>query len=421
MDDPSTFETFRLRCRGELPTAAERSRRIVIPTTDLTVLPEGELWALHTAAIARYREGAQDDDVATSLLDLKVELGQRLLGPCRLCFLRCPVDRRAGERGACGLGAELRPYRDFVHLGEELELVPTHAIYLAGCSYRCVYCSDWAWVERPAETPEVETAALAASLQARRREGALSHSFVGGSPDVNLPGLLAAIAAADGCGPVVWNSNLSGTPEAHDLLEGVVDAWVADLKYGREVCSTAGSTVKGALAVAQRNLRRAAAEAYVVVRHLVLPDHVDCCTTPVLDWLAAELPQVRVNLMPQFEPTPEVAGTAWDRRPTPDELTRAQDHAAALGLDLQGPGRVIREDSRARPLPIASAPPVAGFESAITIGADGRVVVRDLDPGLAAALSQALGGDVVFQERTAAAEPWLRPPEGTRIEPEGGQ
>lgn len=407
--DPAQFETFRARCRGEAPAAAALARRVAV-SVPLVETDEQTLWSAHREAMERYRSGDfSEGPVETSLLDLKVELGQRLLGPCRLCWLRCPVDRRAGETGACGLGAALRPYQDFVHLGEELELIPTHAIYLAGCNYRCVYCSDWSHVDRPQDDPQVEGARLARSIEARRAEGALSVSFIGGLPDVNLAGILRALGRVEASVPVVWNSNMSGTPEAHDLLEGVVDAYVADLKYGAEPCAHAGSGVKDSLGVVQRNLRRAGGEAYLIVRHLVLPDHVDCCALPVLDWLAAELPGVRVNLMDQYRPIPEVRGTPWDRRPSPQELERALGHARALGLDLRGPGR-IEPSQRGRPLP--TEPVGTQVDSFIEIGPDGRVVIENLSPELAA-LARELGGagspEDDLDDRGRAAQPWLDP------------
>ncbi len=406
-----SFERFARRARGEEPAGYRQAAAAAagLPLGALTTADEASLWAAHRTAMGAVRRGtpSSPDAGEASLLDLKVELGQRLLGPCRLCWLRCPVDRRPGApspgTGACGLGAGLRPYQDFLHLGEELELIPTHAVYLAGCNYRCAYCSDWTHVDRPGQHAEVAPERLARSLEARREAGALSVSFIGGLPDVNLPAILQALQRTAASVPVVWNSNMSATPEAHDLLEGVVDAYVADLKYGSEACARAGSAVKGSLAVAQENLLRVAGEAYLVVRHLVLPGHVECCALPALDWLAEHLPGVRVNLMDQYRPVPEVAGTAWDRRPSAAELAPAREHAARLPLDLVGPGRVEPppRPTRGRALPRAAA---AGFDDRITIDPDGGVTIENLSPELAPLL-QALGDlDPDLLERVRAGD-----------------
>ncbi|MCO5169628.1 MAG: radical SAM protein [Planctomycetes bacterium] len=424
MVDPASYALFRRRAVGLAPAAfvLARAARTDLTRGELASLPEGDLFRRHAEAMEGYRAALARDEgralAATtppageaSLLDLKVELATRLLAPCRLCHLRCPVDRLAGETGRCGLGAGLRVYRDIVHLGEELELVPTHTLWLSGCNWRCAYCSDWAHVERPETDPEVALERVARSIDARRAEGARSLTFVGGLPDVNLPGIARVLALTRASVPVVWNSNMSATPEAHDLLEGLVCAYVADLKYGSERCARAGSAVPASLEVVHDNLRRVRAEAWLIVRHLVLPGHVDCCALPALDWLAAHLPGARVNVMGQYEPLPEVRGTAWDRRVTADEVARAREHARALGLDLEGPGPLPPPDAGTPDGDERAASPAVAFESTIRIGSDGRVVFEDLPPDLAALAADLAGDDDPdLSARRRAARPWAGDP-----------
>lgn len=409
---PDSFQLFESRALEHVPAGFASCK--TLPSgfhTGLSGIAEARLWEAHEAAMEVYRGPPlpPPGDAAPhgpSLLDLKLELARRLLGPCRLCWLRCPVDRTQGETGACGLGEKLRPYQDFVHLGEELELIPTHAVFLAGCNYRCSYCSDWDHVDRPTDDPEIESSSLSRSIEARRGEGALSLSFVGGLPDVNLPGILETLVDATVSVPVVWNSNMSATPEAQRLMEGVADAYVADLKYGNEACAQDGSAVKGSLAVTRRNLETVWGQAYLIVRHLVLPGHVECCALPTLDWLAATLPGVRVNLMDQYSPTPQVADTAWNRLPTVSELDRARRHAEGLGLKLVGPGQIATPS--AGPSPAEAASPVVAFESAIRIGPDGEVVIENLSADLAA-LADELGDDPELKGRARAGKGWREP------------
>jgi len=40
----------------------------------------------------------------------------------------------------------------------------------------------------------------------------------------------------------------------------------------------------------------------MIVRHLMLPGHLECCTKPVLRWLANTLPGALVNVMDQYRP-----------------------------------------------------------------------------------------------------------------------
>jgi hypothetical protein len=38
------------------------------------------------------------------------------------------------------------------------------------------------------------------------------------------------------------------------------------------------------------------------IRHLVMPDHLECCTYTVLEWIAEYVPAAPVNVMAQFHP-----------------------------------------------------------------------------------------------------------------------
>jgi putative pyruvate formate lyase activating enzyme len=324
------------------------------------------------------------------LLDVKAERARRLLRPCTLCALNCRVDRLAGPAGACGLGAGLRPYLDFIHEGEEPEISPTHAILLAGCNYRCGYCSDWAHVAEPLRAAEVEPAELARAIDARRRAGAASLSWIGGEPGVNLPAILEVLARATVSTPVVWNSNMHSTAEVQDLLEGIVDAYVADWKHGSEACAREVARVPDYLAVVPPAIARAAREAFTIVRHLVIPGHVECCTLPSLERIARELPGVRVNLMAQFRPNANVAGSALDRRPGSEELERARARARELGLDLAARGKLVGPAASAA---LERAASERAFESSIFVDDDGHVTIENLSPEL-----REIAGELGFLE-----------------------
>jgi putative pyruvate formate lyase activating enzyme len=85
--------------------------------------------------------------------------------------------------------------------------------------------------------------------------------------------------------------------------------------------------------VARRTIRRATEHADVIVRHLLLPGHEDCCTRPTLEWLAAELPQVKVSLRANYVP-PIEAQFAPTQYVTSREAEAATDYARHLGLHL---------------------------------------------------------------------------------------
>lgn len=378
----SALERFRRQSRGEELAGFARAK--TIPLDVALDAPTNSLHAAHAEGMKRWR-GVDDplslratgsEKETVSLLDVKLELARRLLAPCTLCALECRVDRTRGPAGACGLGPSVGRYLDFVHAGEEPEISPTQAILLSGCSYRCSYCSDWEQVVEPLRAPATAAKDLARSIEQRRAQGVASLSWIGGEPIVNLPGILEALVETRVSVPVVWNSNMHAGAETLDLLEGVADAWVADLKHGNDACAQEVARAPRYLEVVLAAIERASREAFTIVRHLVLPGHVECCTIPVLERLRGL--NVRVNLMEQYRPNANVRGTALDRRPDARELERAREAAAGLSLAPLAP-----------PLaPVASAVDPVVFASGIWIDGNGRVTVENLSPDLASLLRE---------------------------------
>ncbi|TNF29852.1 MAG: radical SAM protein [Deltaproteobacteria bacterium] len=252
---------------------------------------------------------------------------------CDVCAERCLVDRHAGELGLCGLPADARVYKEYLHLGEEARLVPSHTIYLSGCNFRCAFCSDDPQVRRPLEHGvTVPPAALAKRIAQRRAEGARNVNFVGGLPDVNVLYILKVLEHCPPDTPVVWNTNLWTTPEAIAHLEGVVWTWLVDFKFGNDRCARKLAGARDYLATLTDLLPRAAAAGEVLVRHLLMPGHLECCTRPVLDWLATHLPEVPLNVMTGYHPYRMARG----RGPMSRGIPAAERATALAGL---GPER----------------------------------------------------------------------------------
>ena len=197
-------------------------------------------------------------------------------------------------------------YNAFVHMGEEPSLVPCFTVFLTGCNFRCVHCSDGEQVERPGLGVPLDPSALAARVAAT--EGLRSVEFVGGLPDVNLLAVARCAELLPPHLPVVLNTNAYFTLEALDSMSGWVDILVADLKHGPGDCAARIAGVDRYWGIVTRNLLAAAPRHRLLVRHLILPGHLQCCTRPALEWLAAHLPEVEVNLMTGYRPLHRVAG-----------------------------------------------------------------------------------------------------------------
>jgi putative pyruvate formate lyase activating enzyme len=189
-----------------------------------------------------------------------------------------------------------------VECGEESAINPCHLFYLSGCDLRCVFCINEINAFDPARgqalTPEFFREALGRGLA----RGARTLQWVGGEPTIHLPAILRAMAAVDALPPVVWKSDFHFTTEALGLLEGVVDIFIADFKFGNDGCARRLAGIENYIEILRRNLRAAAGQARLIVRHLLMPGHYDCCWLPVASWLAEHLPEVEVSIRGGYLP-----------------------------------------------------------------------------------------------------------------------
>ena len=86
--------------------------------------------------------------------------------------------------------------------------------------------------------------------------------------------------------------------ETMHVLRLLMDARLPDFKFGPGKCALDLSRTPWYWDTVTNNLRliHEWGEDFVI-RHLVMPNHVECCTKPVLDWIARNMPEVPINIM----------------------------------------------------------------------------------------------------------------------------
>jgi putative pyruvate formate lyase activating enzyme len=254
---------------------------------------------------------------AATLRDRVRELYE-LLDPCRLCPRQCLAKRKNGDFGKCGIGDKLVISSVMLHHGEEFPVsgyFGSGTIFLAGCNLHCVFCQNFEISQlRQGELWTVEQAADAML----RLEAAGAHNINWVSPTHAVPMLVDALLIARDRGlriPLVYNTGGYDSLEVLRLLEGLVDIYMPDMKYGdatiakrfsgvedypphnqaavREMYRQVGPLVCDARGVARRGL---------LIRHLVLPGGL-AESEKVFTFLDSELPgPVDVNVMDQYHP-----------------------------------------------------------------------------------------------------------------------
>jgi len=267
-------------------------------------------------------------------LDLKIEIAKRIITNCHFCTRRCGVNRFKGELGYCRCGTGITVSSIFEHMGEEPELVPSGTVFTMGCTMCCKHCQNWTisqWIEK-GEVYTLER--LAKEVERLRTNGCRNVNLVGGEPTPWLEQWLETFKHVNVNVPVVWNSNSYYSPETAQLLAGFADVYLLDFKYGPGECAEKISDAPGYWEACTRNHLEAKKHGELIIRILVLPNHLECCTKPIINWIAENLgTETRVNVMFQYRPEwraceiPELC-----RRLTRNEMERAIQLAKEANL-----------------------------------------------------------------------------------------
>lgn len=275
---------------------------------------------------------------------------RRMLGDCRLCPRACRVNRTAGETGFCGLTGDVILSHALPHHGEEPILSGTRGagtLFFSSCNLKCMYCQNHQ-ISHGVGGRILDGEALAKAILGLQERGCHNIEFV--TPTPHLPGILEglALAARKGlCIPVVYNCGGYEDVVVLGQLEGIVDVYLPDFKYGSDETamrfSGVGDYVRHALAAIREMLRQTSEEPRLeegvarrglIIRHLVLPGAIEN-SLEALRLLRKHVPAtVPVSLMSQYTPTPPVAGHPdLGRRLTRDEYDTVVDFALDLGFE----------------------------------------------------------------------------------------
>ena len=278
----------------------------------------------------------------------RVEAAIAELSDCCACPRNCHVNRLENVARVCNTGRQAIVSSAFPHFGEEDCLRGWNGsgtIFFGLCNLRCVFCQNWdiSQQESGGECSGEEIAGLMLALQAR---GCHNINFV--TPEHVAPQVVEAIVEAVPRGlkvPIVYNTSAYDSLQSLQLMDGLVDIYMPDFKFFtyepsrsllkakdyparameaiKEMYRQVGDLKFGPDGLARRGL---------LVRHLVMPNHLED-TRLIFEWLADDVsPNTYVNIMDQYRPLHQVGTCSGkydiiNRRPTSREMQEA--HAAA--------------------------------------------------------------------------------------------
>ncbi len=281
--------------------------------------------------LSRYKSILAGDS-APRFKDNEIVTGEKILEDCVLCERRCKVNRTKGEQGFCGAGDEIEVGSFFRHYGEEPFLIPSFTIFFIGCTLSCQFCQNYKISQRK-ECGTIYSEKQLAKLIDMHSD-CRNVNFVGGEPTPYLPLILKTLKHVKSDIPIIWNSNFYMSKESMELLKGNIDIYLSDFKFGNNQCAERLCKTKNYFDIVSRNHMLALKDSELVIRHLVMPNHIECCSKPILKWIAENLrKKVIINIMDQYSPQYNVYKfDEINRRVNDKEMKEVVDCARKLEL-----------------------------------------------------------------------------------------
>ncbi|MBN1353823.1 MAG: radical SAM protein [Candidatus Omnitrophica bacterium] len=272
-----------------------------------------------------------------------------LYNPCRLCPLECGIYRENGEKGFCRSGSRIAVYSYSPHHGEEPPLSGNSGsgtIFFTHCNMKCVYCQNYAFSQE-SDFGETETESLAQKMLELSKMGCHNINLV--SPTHYIRHIIDALELAYENSldiPIVYNTSGYDTVNLISLMDGIVDIYLADMRYSRDEAGKSYSGVPGYASYNRKAIKEmfgqvgelkcdknGIAEKGVIVRLLIMP----CNTAGTLDSLRFLKDNVSsdifLSIMSQYYPTykakeyPELA-----RKINRSEYKEVLEEAEKLGF-----------------------------------------------------------------------------------------
>lgn len=288
---------------------------LICKTIEVKKIPDKEkdLWKAHEKYMLEFKKEFERieknklkfnelEEKENSLLELKIKLTEKIMEKCHLCERRCGVNRLKGEKGECRVGNECLISSIFTHMGEESFISPSLTCFFMGCTFHCQFCQNWSISQWHEKGERIESKDLAEIIDTHSRS-VRNLNLVGGEPTPSLFFILQALKKVKSNIPIVWNSNMYMSIETMKILDGIVDLYLSDWKYGNDECAKRLSKVDNYWEIISRNHDISFKQTELTIRHLLMPNHIECCTKPVLDYIAENYgKKVIVNIMDQYRP-----------------------------------------------------------------------------------------------------------------------
>ena len=272
------------------------------------------------------------------------------LEKCGICPHKCNINRNKGKIGRCKATDKVKIALYSTHNFEEPCISGekgSGTVFFSNCNLNCIYCQNYE-ISQLGKGKEITIERLAEIFLIQQEKGVENINLV--TPTSYVPQIIEAIKIARNKGlrlPIVYNTNSYENVETLKLLEGYIDVYLPDLKYAENELGKEYSKIDNYFEVATKAIKEMIRQvgttkldengvilSGVMVRHLVLPNHIDN-SKKVLKWIVENLPrEVYISVMAQYFPTYKAKEyDKMNRKLTKEEWKEIEDYIDELGIE----------------------------------------------------------------------------------------
>ncbi len=246
---------------------------------------------------------------------------------CSICPRECHANRKIGPKGYCKTDSKFNISSICIHRGEEPVISGTEGIcnvFFNHCNLQCIFCQNYQISQNGTFNSNFGTLdEITERIITLLDKGCKSVGFVSATHMVpQMVMIINSLHRWQRYPTIIYNSNGYDSVDTLKRLEGIVDVYLPDFKYSDNLIARQFSGAQDYVEIAKKALKEMyrqmgskvitdeseTAVRGLIIRHLVLPDHVDNSKN-VLRIIADELStKVNISLMAQYHPMANAIG-----------------------------------------------------------------------------------------------------------------
>ena len=268
------------------------------------------------------------------------------LESCCLCPRNCHINRYQ-KPGVCGATSKMKIAHYGLHMWEEPIIsgeAGSGTIFFSYCNLKCIFCQNYK-ISTEGYGKEISKDRLNELCLELQEKGAHNINLV--TPTHYVPQIVDALQEIKDKVlkiPVVYNTSSYENVETIKKLNGIVDIYLADLKYYDNDLGKKYSHVSNYFKYASLAIKEMVEQAGkfvikdelmkkgVIVRVLILPGHVDDAKKLVYYLYTTYKDNIIISLMNQYTPLRKLDYTNLNRKLKDEEYQEVIDYALDLGV-----------------------------------------------------------------------------------------